>query len=74
MSLPASNDFATLMHLLHLAREPSSERTGVFTSGIVSTQHRQRIALYLTGCQHGANICATCWIIGRANSLTRADV
>ena len=29
----------TSMRVLHLAREPSDDRTGVFTSGIVSTQH-----------------------------------
>src|SRR5579863_1069256 len=47
----------TSMRVLHLAREPSDERTGVFTSGIVSTQQRQRIALYFTGRQHaGENL------------------
>jgi transposase len=40
-----------------LAREPSDDRTGVFTSGIVSTQTRARIALYFTGRQHaGENL------------------
>src|SRR5437879_2162057 len=43
--------------VLHLAREPSDERTGVFTSGIVSTQQGRRIALYFTGRQHaGENL------------------
>jgi hypothetical protein len=43
--------------VLHLAREPSDERTGVFTSGIVSTQQGQKIALYFTGRQHaGENL------------------
>lgn len=42
----------TSMRVLHLAREPSGDRTGVFTSGIVSTQPGQRIALYFTGRQH----------------------
>jgi hypothetical protein len=38
-------------------REPSDERSGVFTSGIVSTQQGQRIALYFTGRQHaGENL------------------
>jgi transposase len=47
----------TSMRVLHLAREPSDERTGVFTSGIVSTQQGQRIALYFTGRQHaGENL------------------
>jgi len=47
----------TSMRVLHLAREPSDERTGVFTSGILSTQQGQRIALYFTGRQHaGENL------------------
>jgi transposase len=47
----------TSMRVLHLAREPSDERTGVFTSGIVSTQQGQRIAPYFTGRQHaGENL------------------
>jgi hypothetical protein len=47
----------TSMRVLHLAREPSDERTGVFTSGIVSTKPGQRIALYFTGRQHaGENL------------------
>lgn len=47
----------TSMRVLHLAREPSDERTGVFTSGIVSTQQGQQIALYFTGRQHaGENL------------------
>jgi len=47
----------TSMRVLRMAREPSDDRTGVFTSGIVSTQQRQRIALYFTGRQHaGENL------------------
>jgi transposase len=47
----------TSMRVLRLAREPSDERTGVFTSGIVSTGHGWKIALYFTGRQHaGENI------------------
>ena len=47
----------TSMRVLRLAREPSDERTGVFTSGIVSTQQGQKIALYFTGRQHaGENL------------------
>jgi len=47
----------TSMRVLRLAREPSDERTGVFTSGIVSTQEGRRIALYFTGRQHaGENL------------------
>jgi len=47
----------TSMRVLRLAREPSDERTGVFTSGIVSTGTGRKIALYFTGRQHaGENI------------------
>ncbi len=47
----------TRMRVLRLAREPSDERTGVFTSGIVSTRQGQPIALYFTGRQHaGENL------------------
>src|SRR6202521_4580350 len=47
----------TSMRVLRLAREPSDERTGVFTSGIVSTKQGRRIALYFTGRQHaGENL------------------
>jgi transposase len=47
----------TSMRVLRLAREPSDERTGVFTSGILSTKQGQRIALYFTGRQHaGENL------------------
>jgi hypothetical protein len=45
------------MKVLKLEREPGDERTGVFTSGIVSTGQGQKIALYFTGRQHaGENI------------------
>ena len=47
----------TSMKVLKLEREPGDERTGVFTSGIVSTGRGQKIALYFTGRQHaGENI------------------
>jgi len=47
----------TSMRVLRLAREPSDERTGVFTSGIVSTGQGWKVALYFTGRQHaGENI------------------
>jgi hypothetical protein len=45
------------MGVLHLAREPSDERTGVFTCGVVSTAEGRRIALFFTGRQHaGENL------------------
>jgi transposase len=48
---------ATSMRVLHLTREPSDERTGVFTSGIVSTSQGWKIALYFTGRKHaGENL------------------
>jgi transposase len=47
----------TGMRVLCLAREESDERTGVFTSGIVSTGQGWKIALYFTGRQHaGENL------------------
>jgi transposase len=47
----------TRMRVLRLAREPSDPRTGVFTSGIVSTSQKQQIALYFTGPQQaGENL------------------
>ena len=47
----------TSMRVLRLAREPTDERSGVFTSGIVSTGDGRKIALYFTGRQHaGENI------------------
>jgi hypothetical protein len=47
----------TSMRVLHLEREPSDERTGVFTSGIVSTGQGREIAVYFTGRHHaGENI------------------
>jgi transposase len=47
----------TTMRVLHIEREPSDERTGVFTSGIVSTGPGRQIALYFTGRQHaGENL------------------
>jgi hypothetical protein len=47
--------------VLRMAREPAqggkADRTGVFTTGIVSTQQGRRIALYFTGRQHaGENL------------------
>jgi transposase len=47
----------TSMKVLKLEREPGDERTGIFTSGIVSTAQGWKIALYFTGRQHaGENI------------------
>lgn len=47
----------TSMRVLHLARAPDDERTGVFTSGVVSVAEGRRIALFFTGRQHaGENI------------------
>ena len=41
----------TSMRVLRLERDPKDERTGVFTSGIVSTGQGRKIALYFTGSQ-----------------------
>jgi transposase len=47
----------TGMRVLQLAREPSDERTGVFTSGIIATMPGRQIALYFTGPKHaGENL------------------
>jgi transposase len=47
----------TSMRILRLVREPSDERTGVFTSGIVAVLPGRRIAIYFTGRQHaGENL------------------
>jgi transposase IS66 family protein len=47
----------TGMKVRKLEREPGGQRTGVFTSGIVSTAAGRQIALYFTGRQHaGENI------------------
>ena len=47
----------TSMRVLRLVREPSDQRTGVFTSGIVATGGGRKIALYFTGRQHaGENL------------------
>jgi hypothetical protein len=47
----------TSMRVLMLKRDPSDQRTGVFTSGIVSVGEQRKIALYFTGSRHaGENI------------------
>jgi hypothetical protein len=47
----------TSMRVLRMEREPADDRTGVFTSGIVSTTSGCKIALYFTGRQHaGENL------------------
>ena len=47
----------TGMRVLRLERDPSDERTGVFTSGIVSVGEGHKIALYFTGSRHaGENL------------------
>jgi transposase len=42
----------TGMKVLKMEREPGDKRTGIFTSGIVSTTQGWKIALYFTGRQH----------------------
>jgi transposase len=49
----------TSMRVLMLKRDPKDERTGVFTSGIVSVDQGWKIALYFTGSRHaGENLAA----------------
>ena len=60
----------TGMKVLKLEREPGDERTGVFTSGIVSTGEGRKIALYFTGRQHaGENLADV--LKQRARELSR---
>jgi transposase len=47
----------TSMRILRLTRQPGDQRTGIFTSGIVSLVGAWRIALFFTGPKHaGENI------------------
>jgi transposase len=47
----------TSMRVLRIERDPSDERTGVFTSGIVATREGRKIALHFTGSKHaGENL------------------
>ena len=47
----------TSMRVPMLKRDPSDDRTGVFTSGIVSVDQGRKIALYFTGSRHaGENL------------------
>lgn len=47
----------TSMRVLRLVRDPSDDRRGVFTSGIVAIGQGRRIALYFTGPKHaGENL------------------
>ena len=64
-------DDDTSMKVLRMAREPSDERTGVFTSGIVSTRQGQKIALFFTGRQHASENLAEV-LKRRAAELNRA--
>ena len=50
----------TSMRVLRLERDPSDERTGVFTSGIVSTCEGRKIALYFTGSNMPAKTLPRC--------------
>ena len=62
----------TGMRMLQLAREPGDERTGIFTSGIVSIGGGWKIALYFTGRQHaGENLAEV--LKQRARGAGRAD-
>jgi len=55
-SMVVHND-DTSMRVLMLKRDPKDERTGVFTSGIVSVGEGHKIALYFTGSRHaGENL------------------
>jgi hypothetical protein len=45
----------TSMRILHLARAPDDEPTGLFTSGVVSVAEGRRIAFFFTGRQHSGS-------------------
>ena len=53
----------TGMRVLRMAREPSDDRTGVFTSGIVSTKQGQGSRCTSPAANMPAKICAMCWRI-----------
>jgi transposase len=50
----------TSMRVLMLKRNPSDERAGVFTSGIVLVGEDRKIALYFTGSRHAARTSPRC--------------
>ncbi len=71
--MPHNDD--TSMRVLHMEREPADERTGVFTSGIVSTASGRKIALYFTGRQHaGENLGPCAETARRGADFTHSDV
>ncbi|MGH9627519.1 MAG: IS66 family transposase, partial [Bryobacteraceae bacterium] len=69
----------TAMKVLKLERPPTEERTGVFTSGIVSVGPGHRVALFFTGRQHaGENLAdvlkqrvATASVVQMCDALSR---
>ena len=64
----------TSMRVLRLEREPSDQRTGVFTSGIVATDAGRKIALHSTGRQHaGENLARKCLTAHRKMGARSGD-
>jgi len=70
----------TSMRVLQMERDPGDDRTGVFTTGIVSVASGRKIALYFTGRQHaGENLAdvvrqrapALSWPIQMCDALSR---
>jgi hypothetical protein len=59
----------TSMRVLMLRRDPSDERTGVFTSGIESVGEDRKIALYFTGSRHAGENLAEVLMQRSANSF-----
>ena len=62
----------TSMRVLKLKRLDGDPRTGVFTSGIVSTHEDRSIALFFTGVQHaGENMADVQAVRGSGSELSR---
>jgi len=64
----------TSMRVLHLTREPSDERTGVFTSGIVSTSQVGRLRCTSPDASMPARTSPTCCSSGPTRGPAHPDV
>ena len=64
----------TGMRVLKMERTPGDERTGVFTSGVVSVGEGRRVALFFTAREHAGRIWPGCSSIARRSARAGADV
>jgi len=62
----------TGMRVLPLRRPPDDERTGVFTTGVVSVGEGRRISLYFTGREHAGENLAQ--VLGKRAALLPAPI